>query len=313
MAKTAKPYKENRTLVKFAKRLKPNNGSVQRLAQERDTQEAVLAPYQLPPYRKGADSPETYAQLLCTTTSTPMTQDQYRRVFRVGRRVGNLLSALVGISYLLLLGWVISYTWDTASLLTNVLLYAVAFIAAVIPISRQWVRSPRGRYEAARCKGDAADAVIEIYQDRAVKTSVRGHTVIYFREADGLYEWRDMLCLRVDRHVIAWRAADLTNAQVALIRKLVYARIDRNRRVFYGRLQPRRDLVRPLPETVAMPDGIRMIYQPKKLTFKEKVRRRQQELVLPTVSATLVVTLIIASLFEISGIHLIDIALFFNN
>ena len=298
--------------MKFAKRPKPNTWSEQRLAHERETANTLLAPYKLPPFRKDADTPETPAQLLCVSGSTPMTLDQYRRVFRAKRLMGNILLALFGLSYLLLFGWVITYAWDKAAMLTNILLYAAAFIVTIWQLSRHRMRYHTGRYEAARCKGDVADAVLEIYQDRAVKTSERGQTVIWFCEADGLYEWRDMLCLRCGTHVIAWRAADLTEAQVDLIRKLLYARIDRNRRVFFSRLQPRRDMVRPLPDIIPPTEQVQMIYQPPAQTRSTRVRRRVAENAVLTASATAAVTLIVASVFEITGIHLIDIVLFFG-
>ena len=298
--------------MKSAKRPKPNTLSVQRLAAERETANALLARYKLPPFRPGADSPELPAQLLCTSGSTPMTLDQYRRVFRQRRLMVNLILALLGISYLLLFGWVISYTWDNVSMLTNVLLYAAAFLNGLIQLSRMVARNSRGRYEAARCKGDVADAVLEIYQDRAVKTSERGQTVIRFDQADALYEWRDMLCLRADNHVIAWRAADLTEPQVELIRKLLYARIDARRRVFFSRLQSRRDMVRPLPDMFSPAEQVQMIYQPSAATAKKRVRRRCRELTPVLISAVMVAVLIVASIFEITGIHLIDIVLFFS-
>lgn len=297
--------------MKFAKRPKPNSWSVQRLAHEREQEQTALAPYQLPAFRKDADSPIAPAQLLCTSGATPMTPDQYRRIFRAKRVMGNLFLALFGIAYLLLFGLVLSYAWDDASRLTNTLLYGSTFVFALWQLSRHRARYHTGRYEAARCKGDVADAVIEIYQDRAVKTSERGQTVIWFREADGLYEWRDMLCLRQGSHVIAWRAADLTEAQVGLIRKLLYARIDRDRRVFFSRLQFRRDMVRPLPDPTVLTEQVQMIYRPPAITKTARIRRRVAEHAPLTASATMAVVLVIASVFEITGIHLIDIVLFF--
>lgn len=297
--------------MKKAKRPKPNTWSMQRLAHERETQDATLAAYQLPAFRKDADSPATTAQLLCTSSATPMTLDQYRRVFRTGRLMGNIFLALFGISYLLLFGWVLSYAWDQAAILTNVMLYAIGFLVVIWQISRHRARYHVGRYESARCKGDVADAVLEIYQDRAVKTSERGQTVIWFFEADGLYEWRDMLCLRKGNHVIAWRAADLTEAQVGLIRKLIYARIDRTRRVFFSRLQSRRDMVRPLSDIEPPTEQVQMIYQPPAANKWTRARRRVSENAVLTGCATLSVVLVIASVFEITGIHLIDIVLFF--
>ncbi len=298
--------------MKSAKRPKLNSLSAHRLKQDRETAEQMLAPYRFVPFRPDADAPGTVAQLLCMSGSTPMTLEQYRRVFRQKRIMANVMLAAVGISYLLLFGWVLGYAWDQISQLTGVLLYAIAFIGAITQISRYRARYHRGRYEAARCKGDVADAVLEIYQDRAVKTSDRGQTVIRFADADGLYEWRDMICLRHGRHVIAWRAADLTEAQVELIRKLLYARIDESRRVFFSRLQPRRDMVRPLPEIVPPTEQVQMIFQPA-TTDKWKICRKQCfEWMVLLACATLVTVLIVASLFEITGVHLIDIVLFFG-
>lgn len=268
----------------------------------------MLSGYALPAFR--ADAETGADMLLCMTGGTPLTIDQYRRIFRQKREVPNLMLLLMAISYLILFTWVIGYSWDYASMLTGILLYAVALIGAIVQLGRYRTRYNRQRYYAARCKGDVADAVMEIYTDRAVKTSARGQTVIRFREADMLYEWPDMLCLRCGHYLIAWRSADLTESQAALIRKLVYARIEPARRCFFGKLQYACDLPKPIPEMPDKETQVHMIYQPvpkkKRIVCRDRVKHALPLLACVTVPPTLV----IATQFEITGIHMVDIALF---
>lgn len=268
----------------------------------------ALSGYDLPPYRPDA---ETGADmLLCMTAGTPLTIDQFKRIFRQKREIPNLVMIMTGIAYAILFTWMIAYSVDDRMALTGALMYGIAVIGIVLQVLGYCRRHNRKRYVVARCKGDVTESVTEIYTDRAVKTSERGQTVIRFSEADALYEWADMLCLRRGNHIIVWRSTDLTAPQVALIRKLVYARIDPSRRCFFERLQAWCEMTRPLPNIVTPAPQVPMFYQPPakkpvKVCF-ENVKRAIWLLVFTALPPALVV----ATSWEITGIHLIDIVLF---
>ncbi len=276
-----------------------------------DEQQAaqILAGYALPAYRLDA---ETGADmLLCMTGGTPLTIDQYRRIFHQKWQLPNLFLLLTGISYLMLFTWMIGYSaHDSTMMLTGILLYAVALIGAIVQISHYKARHNRKRYINARCKGDVADMVIEIYADRAVKTSSRGQTIIRFAEADMLYEWQDMLCLRHGHHVIAWRAADLTEPQAALIRKLVYARIQPERRCFFERLEFGCDMAQPIPPVTAITPQVQLFYQPPAPKKAAACRTHVKRAIGLMACIAMPPVLVIATCFEITGIHLVDVVLF---
>ena len=268
----------------------------------------TLAGYALPAHR--ADAETGADMLLCMTGGSALTIDQYRRIFRQKRELPNLFLLLTGIAYLILFTWIVGYSaHDSTMLLTGILLYAAALIGAIVQIGRYKARHNRSRYVTARCKGDVADMVIEIYADRAVKTSSRGQTVIRFAEADILYEWQDLLCLRRGNHIIAWRSDDLTEAQAALIRKLVYARIEPERRCFFERLQFACDMARPIPEVTAITPQVQLFYQPPARKKAAACRVHVKRAIGLMACIAVPPTLVIATCFEIIGIHLVDTVL----
>ena len=87
---------------------------------ERAAAAMALAAYALPPYRPDAETGGD--MVLCMTAATPLTIDQFKRIFRQKREIPNLVMLMTGIAYLILFTWMIAYSADNTVALTGGLL-----------------------------------------------------------------------------------------------------------------------------------------------------------------------------------------------
>ena len=263
----------------------------------------------LPAYR-GVQPPDAGFPAV-TTAAFPLTATQMNRVFRADNAVMMIVAAAYAAAFLMLPAWISTYAADKQTLFTAWIYFIVSVAVLAIWTIRHRHRFDTARYAAARCKGDVTAGKIEIFADRAVKTTAVGQTVLRFADVDTLHETSDLLWIRQDDQIIGWRAADLTPEQADMVRRLVYSRVPPAKRVYRGTLTGGRDAVCPLPEKPPMPDHTEMTYRPRRASPYRRAAEHTRRWIVPLGSATLAAAVLVAEMNFLTDIYFLDVFAYF--